>query len=451
MINAALYLRVSSDIQAKEGDSIPAQRDALRKYAKDHGMIIAGEYVDDGISGTKYSQRDELQRMLSDVEAGKIDIIIFTKLDRFFRSVRHYTATQAVLDAHNVGWTAIWEPIYDTTTPQGRLIVNQMMSIAQFEAENTSQRIKQVQAYKLSQKEVISGAHPAGFHIVGKHLEHDENAEYVRKAFEMYALCGSINETMRVFGGSYGMPSSKPAFKRMLMSPLYKGEHYTGIKDYCPPIVSSDLWDDVQRKLKMNVKSSQKHVYIFSGLLRCADCGGTMGGNTRRRIRGRCRTEEHQYRCARYYNQKPSKCTNSKTIAENTVERYLIEHIRPMVKDLILKYEIEKSEDKTIQISEQKKKIERKLERLKELYINELIDMTAYKADRERLLADMDKLSGTTAERREQDAGALKQLLSADLWELYGTFTNGEKRTFWRGIIDRIEYGHDRQFRIYFL
>ena len=80
MIKAALYLRVSSDIQAKEGDSIPAQRDALRKYAKEHGMIIAGEYVDDGISGTKYSQRDELQRMLSDVEAGKIDIIIFTKL-----------------------------------------------------------------------------------------------------------------------------------------------------------------------------------------------------------------------------------------------------------------------------------------------------------------------------------------------------------------------------------
>ena len=451
MIKAALYLRVSSDIQAKEGDSIPAQRDALRKYAKDHGMIIAGEYVDDGISGTKYSQRDELQRMLSDVEAGKIDIIIFTKLDRFFRSVRHYTATQAVLDAHGVGWLAIWEPIYDTTTPQGRLIVNQMMSIAQFEAENTSQRIKQVQAYKLSQKEVISGTHPAGFRIVGKHLEHDENAEHVRKAFEMYALCGSINETMRVYGGSCGMPSSKPAFKRMLMSPLYKGEHYTGIKDYCPPIVSADLWDDVQRKLKMNVKSSQKHVYIFSGLLRCADCGGTMGGNTRRRIRGRCRTEEHQYRCARYYNQKPSKCTNSKTIAENTVERYLIEHIRPMVEGLILKYEIEKSEDKTIQISEQKKRIERKLERLKELYINELIDMTAYKADRERLLADMDKLSGTESERREQDVDALKQLLSADLWTLYGTFTNEEKRAFWRGIIDRIEYGHDKQFRIYFL
>ena len=450
-MTTALYIRVSSDKQAREGDSIPAQLDALRTYATDHNLHVYREYIDDGISGTKYSQRGELQVLLDDVRAGHIELILFTKLDRWFRSVRHYTRTQEILDAHHVGWLAIWEPIYDTTTPQGRLIVNQMMSIAQFEAENTSQRIKQVQAYKLSQKEVISGACPAGFRISGKHLIHDENAEYVRRAFEMYSAHGNLNDVMRAFGGTHGMPTSKPAFKKMLMSPLYKGEHYSGIKDYCPAIVSKELWSDVQRKLSMNVKASQKHVYIFSGLLRCADCGGTMGGNTRRRVRGNCRTTEYHYRCARYYNQKPSKCVNGKVISENTVERYLIEHIRPMVKDIILKYEIAEKGDKTIQLNEQKKKIERKLERLKELYINELIDMTAYKADRERLLADMDKLLGMTAGRREQDVDALKRLLSTDLWELYATFSNEEKRTFWRGIIERIEYGRDKQFRIYFL
>jgi DNA invertase Pin-like site-specific DNA recombinase len=152
MKRVALYMRVSSDQQVKEGDSIPAQRDALTKYAKEKGYSIVGEYLDDGISGTKYSQRDELQRLLSDVQSGKIDLILITRLDRWFRSVRHYTATQEILDKNNVGWLAIWEPVYDTTTPQGRLIVNQMMSIAQFEAENTGQRIRQVQAYKLSQR-----------------------------------------------------------------------------------------------------------------------------------------------------------------------------------------------------------------------------------------------------------------------------------------------------------
>ena len=136
MKTAALYLRVSSDRQAKEGDSIPAQRKALREYAASHHMRIYREYVDDGISGTKYSQRDELQALLDDVRAGHIDIILFTKLDRWFRSVRHYTRTQEILDKHGVPWFAIWEPVYDVSTPQGKLIIHQMMSIAEFEAAN---------------------------------------------------------------------------------------------------------------------------------------------------------------------------------------------------------------------------------------------------------------------------------------------------------------------------
>ena len=132
MKKTAIYIRVSSDRQVQEGDSIAAQRDALIKYVNDRpDLVLAGEYLDDGVSGQK-DKRDELQRLLDDVRQNRIDLIIFTKLDRWFRSVRHYTATQEVLDRHSVTWTAIWESIYDTTTPQGRLIVNQMMSIAQF-------------------------------------------------------------------------------------------------------------------------------------------------------------------------------------------------------------------------------------------------------------------------------------------------------------------------------
>lgn len=139
MKRTAIYIRVSSDRQAQEGDSIPAQRDALRKYIDDHNdLSFAGEYMDDGVSGTR-NDRDELQRLLADVKDGKIDLILATKLDRIYRSIRHYLNFQDTLDRYNVNWLAIWEPIYDTSTPQGRLIINQMMSIAQFEAENTGQ------------------------------------------------------------------------------------------------------------------------------------------------------------------------------------------------------------------------------------------------------------------------------------------------------------------------
>lgn len=108
MKRAAIYMRVSSDKQAQEGDSLAAQRAALMRYIDERpDLTFAGQYIDDGISGTKYSQRDELQRLLDDVRDGKIDLILFTKLDRWFRSVRHYTATQEILDRHGVGWTAI--------------------------------------------------------------------------------------------------------------------------------------------------------------------------------------------------------------------------------------------------------------------------------------------------------------------------------------------------------
>lgn len=122
MKRAALYMRVSSTKQVKAGDSIPAQRDALTRYAKNKGMIIAGEYLDDGISGTR-ADRDELSRLIEDVQAGKIDIILITKLDRLYRNIKHYLNMMEVLDKYHVGWLAIWESIYDTTTPQGRLIV----------------------------------------------------------------------------------------------------------------------------------------------------------------------------------------------------------------------------------------------------------------------------------------------------------------------------------------
>lgn len=450
MKRVALYMRVSSTKQVKEGDSIPAQRDALTKYAKDKGYSIAGEYLDDGVSGTR-ADRDELSRLLEDVKAGKIDIILCTKLDRLYRNIKHYLNMMEVLDKHNAGWTAIWEPIYDTTTPQGRLIVNQMMSIAQFEAENTSQRIKQVQAYKLSKKEVLSGATTAGYKIENKHLVPDENAPYIRQMFEMYASCGSINTVMREYGGRYGLPTTKPAFRRTLMSPIYKGEHYTGIKDFCPAIIPADLWDDVQRKLKMNVKISQKETYIFSGLLICAECGRRMGGNTRRRQRGNCYTITHDYRCTGYYARMPKQCNNQKVATEKVIEKHLITHIKPMIQDRILQYEIADRENRRDHTPEQITATNRKLDRLKTLYIDGLIDLDTYKADRADLIERLGDLQRKAAESHTEDTEALRRLLKPDIWEMYEGFTAEEKRRFWRGILEKITFSREREFTIYFL
>lgn len=455
MKRTAIYMRVSSERQVQEGDSLAAQQAALMQYINTRSdLSLAGEYVDDGISGTKYNQRDELQRLLDDVRDGKIDLIIFTKLDRWFRSVRHYTATQEILDRYNVGWTAIWEPIYDTTSPQGRLIVNQMMSIAQFEAENTGQRIRQVQAYKLTKKEVISGSTPPGYSIKDKHLVPNQDAPNVFEAFMAYSRTGSLNDTMRLVSGLSGIPTSRNAIKNMLRNPIYIGKHQaSGIEGFCEPIITEDLYRDVQRKLCINIKRSQREIYIFSGLIRCAECGRVFGANTRRRKRGNGALEViHQYRCPKHFNEKPSQCQNSKVISEAALEKYLVNNISNLMSNAVITYEAgaAPTRDYTAQLSS----LQKKLSRLKDLYINELITIEEYKADKESFEAQIESLRSKMGCDPQVDTGAveaLKALSQMDFCGIYEDLSQEERRRFWRGIIRCITFGADREYKIDFL
>lgn len=434
-MRAALYCRVSSDKQAKEGDSIPAQLDALNKYANERKYEIIGTFVDDGISGTK-SDRDELQKLLSLVEQDKVDIIIFTKLDRWFRSIRHYINTQALLDAHGVNWTAIWEPIYDTTTPQGRLIVNQMMSIAQFEAEQTGQRIRQVQAYKVKQREVISGTTSPGYSIIDKHLVPNEDADDVRRAFDIYDRTNSLAETVRSMAGT-NLPKSANGMRSMLMRTWYIGEGY-GMADFCPAIVDRDLWERVQVALKRNVKGNQTHVYLFSGLLRCAECGAVMGAGTRTREK---RKPASLYRCAKRYNRNSVRCCNTKTITEPVLERMLLEMLPKLI---IEQVEInEKKQQPVISYEKQKAALEKKIERLKVLFVNDEISLEEYRVDKATLMKQIEELAPVTPSEPPQAILALQGL---NLSEIYETLTKEEKRRFWRGIIKEIRFDKERNF-----
>jgi DNA invertase Pin-like site-specific DNA recombinase len=441
MTRAALYIRVSSDRQAKEGDSIPAQREALRQYAQSHHMQIYGEYIDDGVSGTR-EDRDELSRLLSDVEAGRIDIILITKLDRLYRSLKHYLNMMDRLDRHNVGWLAIWEN-YDTTTPQGRLIVSQMMSIAQFEAENTGQRVRAVLDYKISHGEVASGSVPFGYVIRDKRLVPGPHADDAREIFKHYAMYGNLHKTARLSAG-FGGPVSTNGIKNML-----RNEKYVGMArdnpQFCEAIIDKSLFDDVQRKLSMNVKISQKHTYIFSGLVKCAECGASMGVNRRKRKRRNCITIEIGYRCPVYYQRGNRRCSNAKVLNENVLERHLLAVLRPELEKHISSYEIHEKSHRDAERA--KKAIEGKLSRLKDLYVDGLIDMAEYRADRERLESELSAVADTP----QKDLTELKHLLTLPIQEIYETFSREEKRFFWRSIVKEIRYGVDKRIDIIFV
>lgn len=178
---AGLYIRVSHEEQVKDGFSLDAQKDNLIKYSKENNYKIVDIYADEGISARKsYKKRKEFMRLLNDVKAKKVDIILFIKLDRWFRNVAEYHKVQEILDQFNVGWKATTEN-YDTTTANGRLYLNIRLAVAQDEADRTSERIKFVFQKKIQDCEYISGNPAPGYKVENKRLVIDEEeAKIVR-------------------------------------------------------------------------------------------------------------------------------------------------------------------------------------------------------------------------------------------------------------------------------
>ena len=443
MVRVGIYCRVSTDQQVRDGDSIQAQLSALRIYAKEHDYEIAGEYVDDGISGTLLAERDELQKLLDDVKQRKVDLILFTRLDRWFRSIRHYLNTQEVLDKYNVPWRAIWES-FETQTPQGRFMVNQTLSFAQYESETTAIRIRHVFDYKKEQREALSGKVPFGYKIVDKHIIPDpEKADIARQVFETYIETGSICETLKLMQG-HGLPKTQRALKWMLKNRKYIGEAY-GIDGYLEPIIDRQTFDTVQHMLAMNVKRTQVRNYVFSGMVWCADCGRKMTGTSDvNKYKGK--NERYKvYRCMYHY--RPIKtCGNTKGINEKKLEKYLVTNLKNLAFADI------KAEDKRKVKSYEKQiaSIEKKMSRLKELYVNELINLDEYKRDMASYKADIDSFNERLKEYEGGDKTALKKLVGGRLDEWYWTLTESEKRELWASVIDKIYYGSDKNISVIF-
>ena len=439
-MRAALYCRVSTEKQVKEGDSIAAQLEALHKYANERKYQIIGTFVDDGISGTK-NDRDEFQRMIDLVQQDAVDIICVTKMDRLHRSLRNFLNMQDILDQHRCNWIAIWEPMYDTTTPQGRMIINTMMNLAQFEAENTGQRIRQVQAYKVQKREVISGNTSPGYSIVDKHLVPNDDAETVRQAFDLYDRTNSIAAVVREFEGTC-IPKSANGVRQLLTRRIYIGEAH-GMTDFCEPIVDRSVFDRVQIALGRNIKSNQKRIYLFSGLLRCSECGAVMAGLTRKRER---RNPAALYRCSKHYQRYAPKCPNTKVVSESVLERDLLAKLPNLVVERI---ETHKKQMKPVHNYKKKKAtLMKKVDRLKDLYLAEELTLDEYKADKAELLEQIDALEPVTLPEPPEAVFALQGI---NILEIYNTLTREEQRAFWRGIIKEIRFSKDREFFIDFL
>ena len=260
LTRVAIYRRTSTDKQAKEGDSLEAQEKALRDYAKTHNYIIVDIYIDGGESGQKI-KRTNLQRMLQDVELGKIDLVIMTKLDRWFRSVADFYKVIDVLKQNKVNWRTIWED-YDTTTASGEFWLNMSLALGQMEAKRTGERISDIFEHKFKfQKTVCSGNKKYGYDISieKKYIINEKESNNIKELFDYFIKTENLLETVKWFRANK-RNVSYASIKNYLKDISYTGKYYRKktnelIDDFIPAIISEEKFKRVQLIFERNIKN----------------------------------------------------------------------------------------------------------------------------------------------------------------------------------------------------
>ena len=249
----ALYIRVSTSEQCMHGKSLEAQRDYLEHYAKEHNMVIVGVYADEGKTARKeLKKRKAIHALLEDVKAGKIDIILFWRLDRWFRNLSDFYKVQDILDAHGVSWMSASEPGINMETRDGRLQLNVVLSIGQNEVDTTSERIRFVNDASVRQGKLIFGDANMGFGYKSgivdgvKRMIKDPETEEATEAFFKYLLSHqNKSATVKYMQKHYYPDFSYSMLRTMVSSEFYKGT-YRGFP-YCPAYVTEEEWNKLPR------------------------------------------------------------------------------------------------------------------------------------------------------------------------------------------------------------
>lgn len=455
MLRTALYIRVSTEEQAVNGLSLEAQDALLTDYAKKNDLLIVGRYVDEGITARKVmTKRTALMRLLDDVREGKIDLIIFTKLDRWFRNIYEYYKAQEVLDAHGVNWKTILEE-YDTSTSTGRLYINIMLSIAQDEADKASDRVKVVFDNKVKNGEYLNQNVPIGYRVENSRVVKDEETQHIAEdMWETFFKFQSVRQTKIYLQKTYDLYIEQKNFRNQLRNTLYYGE-YRGVQNFCEPYITKEQHDLAQRIIsENNVKKTPSGIdYVFSGMLVCPNCGWKMTGKYI--MGGHMRSEKiPRYFCNKHI--KDQSCPNGSSISEKNVEEYLLAHVVDALDAEKEKQELavieKKKRSKKPDREKQMEKIRKKLTKLKDLYVNDLISMEDYKRDYEGLNRQLsDLMQQEDVEEQQVDVEAIKKLLTGSTLEIYRTLSAVNRRKFWRSFIDHIVVHSRDHMEIIFL
>ena len=302
------YVRVSSQRQATEGDSLVAQEHEIEQEVefrkrRENMQVESLEFYIDAGKSAKDQNRPQLQRLKRDIAAGKIDLVICFKLDRITRSLKDFVDLWALFAEHDVDVISLREK-FDTSMPTGEAMVQLIMVFAQLERKMTAERTFSIMRDR-ADRGLWNGGHVLGYRSVpddpGKLMIDAEGAAIVRRIFDTFdelGSAGAVTRSLSDLGIRYptfrtradklrgGKLFTKQKVIGILRNSVYLGQIRWGdsVKDAChEPIIPQQQFDRVQVQIgktlqrRMNLKKSKGRTYLLSGLLRCP-CGAHMVG-----------------------------------------------------------------------------------------------------------------------------------------------------------------------------
>ena len=391
-----LYMRVSTEDQAREGFSLPEQKERLEVYCKFKGFVIKDYYTDAGISAKTGNYRPEFERLKEDIKSKKINTIIALKQDRITRSIFDWEELMRFLEENDAYLDCVNDDI-NTTNANGKMVSRILMSVSQQEIERTSERTKVGLAGAIKQGHIPHQA-PLGYKHENKKLVIDHlTKDVVIRIFELYHKGMSYQKISTLFNKEQVLGKTNwrdSSIVAILENEIYKGDfvhgkrtkHPTYYENVVEPIVSKEMWEECQVQKKKNSKSYQRTLtYLFLQKLRCPKCNRILGGKATQKKNGNiyyyyychdCKINFKESLVEEYFND----FVNELVEYDSVVNQFFL----PMIKQ---KFD-EPQEELKKDINKQKDK----LERIKRAYINGVFSLEEYNDEKKLVESALEKL-----------------------------------------------------------
>lgn len=398
-----LYMRVSTEDQAREGFSLPEQRERLESFCKFKNYEIIDYYEDAGISAKTGNHRPEFERLKDDIRAKKINTIVALKLDRITRSIYDWENLMTFLDENNAYLDCVNDEI-NTTSANGKMISRLLMSVSQNEIERTSERTKVGLAGAIKCGHIPHIA-PLGYKHEDKKLVIDYSTkDVVVRIFDLYYNGYSYQKISNLFNEEKVLGKDNwrdSTIVTILENEIYKGDFVHGkrtknptyYEDVVEPIVSKEMWADCQVQKKKNSRSYQRTLtYLYLQKLKCPKCNRILGGKATTKENGKtyfyyycndCKVQFKESLINEYFEQFIDELTEY----DSVVNQFFL----PMIK--------QKFDEPKEQLEKEIKEQKAKLERIKKAYINGAFEVQEYKEEKkivEKAIAELENKLETT-------------------------------------------------------